>query len=57
MDCCILFRNTSNDRVGFVSDEAGELAVFPDMDAAIEAAEMTPICRAYPYQIVQLDEL
>ena len=57
MDCVILFRNTINNRVGFVSDEDGELRVFPNQDVAIAVAEEVPICRAYPYQIIALDEL
>ena len=59
MDHCILFRNTSNGRIGFVSegDDSDVIAVYPDLDAAVEASENVPILRAYPFQIVCLDEL
>jgi hypothetical protein len=59
MDHVILFRNTANGRVGYVTDDDGELAVFPDRDAAIEATKIVPILRSrgHPYQIIELDEL
>jgi hypothetical protein len=54
----ILFRNTSNQRVGFVSfDDRGELAVFASREEAETAAHDVPICQGYPYQIVEADEL
>ena len=53
--CVILFRNTSNNRIGFVSDGEGEeIATFPDFDAALTATQNVPILRAYPWQIVEL---
>ena len=58
MDSVILFRNSHNGRVGFVSDDVdGEIAVFPDRDAAIDAAMRIPCCQAFPYQVIELDEL
>ena len=57
MECVILFRNTRNDRVGFVSDDEGDIAVFRNEDEAILAAHKTTVCRAFPYQVVVLDEL
>lgn len=60
MDHCILFRNPQNNIVGFVSDAEDDdiIAIFPDEDAAIEAAENVPVIQAgWPYQIVCLDEL
>ena len=58
-DCVILFRNTSNGRVGFVGQESDpdKMEVFPNEDEAIKAADDVPILRAHPYQIVQLDEI
>lgn len=56
-ECIILFRNTRNNKVGYVSDGDGDLAVFANRDEAIETARDVPICRAYPYQIIELDEL
>jgi hypothetical protein len=58
-ECVILFRNTQNNRVGFVidGDDPCEIAVFPHRDAAIDVAAHIPILRAFPYQIVELDEL
>lgn len=57
MDCVILFRNTHNGEVNFVSDTDGELVVFANRDEAIETADKVPILEAFPYQIVELDEL
>lgn len=55
-ECVILFRNTMNDTVGFVGDD-DKMAVFPNRDAAIEATTFVPVCRVFPWQIVELDEL
>jgi hypothetical protein len=56
--CIILFRNGSNQRLDFVSfDERGELAVFNDREAAEKAARDVPICRHWPYQIIEVDEI
>ena len=56
--CIIIFRNTSNQRIDFVSfDEEGDLAVFDDRKAALRAVINVPILKAMPYQIVELDEL
>lgn len=57
MDHVILFRNTLNNRVGFVTDDNGEMLVFPNQDAAVAATDIVPILRAYPYQIIELDEI
>lgn len=54
----ILFRNTRNGCVGFVGDGDGEedkLAIFDSLAEAEEAAERVPICRVYPYQIIELE--
>lgn len=57
MECVILFRNTQNGRVGYVGD-GDEIAVFTDYDEAVSAAlNDVPICRAFPWQVVELDEL
>jgi hypothetical protein len=57
MECVILFRNTGNGAVGFIGDD-GEIAVF-EREEAIEFALSgdSPALRAFPYQIVELDEL
>src|SRR6266853_5203004 len=55
-DCVILFRNTRTGEVGFVSDDDGELLVFSNHDDAVSGAETVPILRAFPYQIIELDE-
>lgn len=57
MECVILWRNTSNGRVGFLSDENGEISVFENWDEAVDVAADHPICVAFPFQIVELDEL
>lgn len=57
-ECVILFRNTSNQRVGFVTeDDCESIAVFPDREKAIQAAFNVPILQAYPWQLVELDEI
>jgi hypothetical protein len=58
MECVILFRNTQNAAVGFIAD-GDEIAVFPNEDAAIDFARdgNSPVLRAFPYQVVLLDEL
>lgn len=57
-ECVILFRNTSNKRVGFVTeDDCESIAVFADRDKAIQAAFNVPILQAYPWQLVELDEI
>lgn len=59
MECVILFRNTGNGAVGFISD-GDEIAVFKDRVEASEFAQSTdcpPVLDAYPYQIVELDDL
>ena len=54
--CVILFRNTTNNRVGFVSDgEGDEIATFPDFDAALAATQDVLILLVYPWQIVELE--
>jgi hypothetical protein len=55
-ECVVLFRNTLNGVVGFVGDD-DKPTVFANSDEAIEACKTVPICRIYPYQIVELDEL
>ena len=59
MECIILYRNPSSGKVGALTelDEADDVAVFPDRDAAIALADRHFICRSWPYQIVELDEL
>ena len=59
--CVILWRNTQPGRggIGFISkdDQSEEIAVFKDYDEAKECAMEHPLFRAFPYQIVELDDL
>ena len=58
MECVILFRNTGNGEVGFVSDgDSYKIMVYRDREAAIRDVPNVPILRAFPYQIVEMDEL
>lgn len=58
IECVILFRNTQNGKVGFVCENDGEnIAVYKNRDAAIDGVPDVPILRAFPYQIIELDEL
>lgn len=56
-DYVILFRNGKNGKVGFVSaeDDEDSLAVFVEYDEAVRAADKVPVCRIYPWQVVELD--
>lgn len=56
--CVILFRNTQNGAVGFVSDgESDRIAVFDSEEQAEREAPGITICRAFPYQIVRLEDI
>lgn len=57
IECVILWRNTQNGSVGFISDDTGELEVFASFDAAQELASEHHLLRAFPYQIVKLEDL
>lgn len=59
MECVILFRNTRNKRVGFIEDADGQITVFENEDVAVDYAIMghSPVLKAFPYQVVKLDEL
>lgn len=60
MECVILWRNTGNGMVGYLSrsdEQTDEIAVFNDFEAALRIAHQHPLCKAFPYQIVVLDEL
>jgi len=57
MQAVILWRNTQNGQVGFISSDDDNIAVFADRDEAIELAENHHLLRAFPYQVVELDEL
>ena len=56
MECVILVRMPRGPVTGLQNDN-GDLMVFPNRDAAIDAALAHPLCRALPYQIVECDEL
>ncbi len=38
MECVILYRNTSNGQVGYISEDEDQIAVFLDFDAALSQA-------------------
>lgn len=57
LQCVILYRNPANDLVGFISNEIGEIATFPNRDDAIKLIEKHPLAHAFATQIVELDEL
>lgn len=40
-----------------VSDDDGVLATYPTREDASRAADDTMICRAYPYSIINFDEV
>ena len=58
-ECVILFRNPHNGAVGYIKpdeDKIGSLS-FPNFEAALKVVEEHETIRAWPYQIVELDEL
>ena len=58
LECVILFRY-ANGRVDYVHDGEGDpprMMVYPDRDAAIAASDLIPVCRALPFQIVELSQ-
>jgi hypothetical protein len=59
MQCVILWRNTQNGCVGFITetDRPDEIAVFADRDEAESLADRHPVLRAFPHQIVDLEDL
>ena len=57
-ECVIIFRNPSNSRVGYVREgDSDEIAVYRDYEAALRDVPNIPILRAFPYQVVELDEI
>lgn len=57
-ECVILFRNSTNKKIDFVTgDDCESIAVFPNRDAAIKAAFNVPVLQAYDWQLVELDEI
>ena len=56
MECVILFR-APDGSVSFISGDDGDIHVFPNMDAAVEISQRHPVTTAWPFQIVELDEL
>lgn len=50
----ILWRNTQNNRVSYVSDN-DDIAVFNSLKEVREAVENTTVCKHFPYQVVKLE--
>jgi hypothetical protein len=40
-----------------MNDDGENLAVFKNLDDAVECAEQHSLCQAFPFQIVELNEL
>ena len=58
MECVILYRNTNNGKVGFVTDgDSDVMMVYRDVESAERDIPNIAILRGYPYQIVELSEL
>lgn len=55
MDSVILVR-LDNGRVEAINDD-GEITVFPSLDEAVDCAVDQILCKNFPYQVVELDEL
>ena len=58
MQCVILYRNTQNNCVGFISEvDPDQIAVFSNWERARHFADKNMLLRAFPYQIVELDDI
>ena len=58
MECVILIRLNTGPVIALQDDDdSGHLAVFKNIDEAIECADKHVLCQAMLYQIVELDEL
>lgn len=58
MECVILYRNPRNKAVGYVSDGDGDkIMVYATEELAERDVPNIPILRAFPYQIVPLDQI
>ena len=55
MECVILVRLNNGDVIAI--SEEDRLSVFKNMDEAVALADEHLLCRAMPYQIVELNEL
>lgn len=56
MKTIILYRNTENGKIGFVTDEDGEsIKVWPSYQAALADVPNVPILRAYPHELIEFD--
>jgi hypothetical protein len=51
----ILFRNIWTKKIGFVSNETGEMAQWSTRGEAERAALLVPILEAAPYRIVEVE--
>ncbi len=57
-ECVILLRNPNGGRVVIIMRDDGDGPhVWPNQDDAIAWAENSKLCFAWPYQIVELEEL
>lgn len=56
MDCIIILRNPKTGKITALMDEEN-IAVFSHIDIAIDKAGKHPLCLAWDYQIVELEEL
>lgn len=57
MDHCILYRTHRGTVEAILTEDGFNMAIFPDLDAAVAAIDRFPLLQAVPYQIVCLDEL
>ena len=53
MECVILYRNTHDNTVGYVSDDDG-IKVYRDEKAALGEVPNIRLLQAFPYQVVHV---
>ncbi len=51
---CVVFRNTQNGVLGFISLDGDNPAIFTSAEAAWQAANRTIVCQTFPFQLVSL---
>lgn len=57
MTFILVCRNPSNQHLLIITegDAADEPAEFVDRDAAVQAADNTPVCKAWGYQVIEVE--
>ena len=56
MNCIILVDlRENNGKITCISDESGNIAIFESLDEIKQGVNNIPICKNYPYMILDID--